>query len=246
MRSHYFTIYFICALLTLSTSAFARTPDMQLCDQSIETVSKATFVPQSVLLKIARLESGRRFQDQTVSWPWTLNNAGEGHYFSSRSAASDKLRKLLALGRKNIDVGCMQLNIRWHARYFPDIASMLSPFENVSYAAKYLEQLYHETGSWEKTVKFYHSRNPKFNSVYYAKFRDMAEPGPIELSQQLLISAALNAGQLGIFQSNKSEQGSLIWVAPQGSLLFAGAALSQPAFTDIREFRVAPLVPSLQ
>ena len=123
---------------------------------------------------------------------------------------------------------------------------MLSPFENVSYAAKYLEQLYHETGSWEKTVKFYHSRNPKFNTVYYAKFRDMAEPGPVELGQQLLISAALNAGQLGIFQSNKNEKGSLIWVAPQGSMLFAGAALSQPAFTDIREFRVAPLVPSLQ
>ena len=74
----------------------------------------------------------------------------------------------------------------------------------------------------------------------------MAEPGPVELGQQLLISAALNAGQLGIFQSNKNEKGSLIWVAPQGSLLFAGAALSQPAFTDIREFRVAPLVPSLQ
>ena len=121
MRSHYFITYFICALLTLSTSAFARTPDMQLCDQSIETVSKATFVPQSVLLKIARLRSGRRFQDQTVSWPWTLNNAGEGHYFSSRSAASDKLRKLLALGRK-------KYRRRLHAAQHPVARTLFSRY----------------------------------------------------------------------------------------------------------------------
>lgn len=246
MRPTYSTIYLIFSLLVWSTSTAAQTPDMQLCDQSIETVSKSTFVPQSVLLKIARLESGRRVQDQTVSWPWTLNNAGKGYYFSSKSAASRKLRKLRAAGKKNIDVGCMQLNIRWHSRYFADIDAMLSPFENVSYAAKYLEQLYHETGSWEKTVKYYHSRNPKFNSVYFAKFRNMAEPDLGELSQRHLASAAFNAGPLGVIQSNKSEHGSLIWVVPQGSLLIAGVALSKPAFTDIRQFRVAPLIPNLQ
>ena len=246
MQRIYSAIYVCIALMLFSGAAAAQNLDMRLCDQSINTVAKSTFVPKSTLLKIARLESGRRVQDQMVSWPWSLNSSGSGYFFASKSGAAQKLNKLMAAGKKNIDVGCMQLNIRWHARYFNSIEAMLSPFENVSYAAKYLEQLYRETGSWEKTVKFYHSRNPKFNTVYYAKFRDMAEPGPIELGQQLLISAALNAGQLGIFQSNKNEQGSLIWVAPQGSMLFAGAALSQPAFTDIREFRVAPLVPSLQ
>ena len=150
----------------------------------------------------------------------------------------------MAAGKQNIDLGCMQLNIRWHARYFTSIEAMLSPFENVSYAAKYLEQLYRETGSWEKTVKYYHSRNPKFNSVYYAKFLDMAEPDLRLLSQPTMASA--HQGVFGIMAKTARDKGSLIWVVPLGSLLFSGTAMSSPAFTDIRKFRVAPLVSSLQ
>jgi len=244
MQRIFSTLYFIGALTVFIGAAAAQNLDMRLCDQSIETVAKSTFVPKSVLLKIARLESGRRVQDQMVSWPWTLNNSGAGYFFSSKSGASEKLQKLMAAGKKNIDVGCMQLNIRWHARYFNSTSAMLSPFENVSYAAKYLEQLYRETGSWEKTIKYYHSRNPKFNSVYYAKFRDMAEPDLRQLSQPLL--ASTDQGVFSILPASARDKNSLIWVVPQGSLLFAGKAISAPAFTDIREFRVAPLVPSLQ
>ncbi len=244
MQRIYSAIYVCIALMLFSGAAAAQSLDMRLCDQSINTVAKSTFVPKSILFKIARLESGRRVQDQMVSWPWTLNNSGAGYFFASKSGAAQKLNKLMAAGKKNIDVGCMQLNIHWHARYFNSIEAMLSPFENVSYAAKYLEQLYRETESWEKTVKYYHSRNPKFNSVYYAKFRDMAEPDLRQLSQPLMASA--NQGVFGIMQTTARDKGSLIWVVPQGSLLFAGTAMSAPAFTDIREFRVAPLVPSLQ
>ena len=244
MQRIFATIYLIGALMVFGGAAAAQNLDMQLCDQSIAKVAKSTFVPRSVLVKIARLESGRRVQGQSVSWPWTLNNGGAGYFFASKSGASEKLQKLMAAGKKNVDVGCMQLNIRWHARYFNSISAMLSPFENVSYAAKYLEQLYRETGSWEKTVKYYHSRNPKFNTVYYAKFRDMAEPDLRQLSQPLLASA--DQGAFSILQATARDENSLIWVVPKGSLLFAGKAMSAPAFTDIREFRVAPLVPSLQ
>jgi hypothetical protein len=244
MQRFYSVIYLSIALMLISGAAAAQKLDMRLCDKSIETVAKSTFVPRSVLVKIARLESGRRVQDQMVSWPWTLNNAGVGQFFASKSGASEKLQKLMAAGKKNVDVGCMQLNIRWHARYFNSISAMLSPFENVSYAAKYLEQLYRETGSWEKTVKYYHSRNPKFNTVYYAKFRDMAAPDLRQLSQLLLASA--DQGAFSILQTTAHDENSLIWVVPKGALFFAGKALSTPAFTDIREFRVAPLVPSLQ
>ena len=244
MQRIFSTLYLIFALTVFGGAALAQSIDMRLCDQSIKAVAKSTFVPKSVLLKIARLESGRRVQDQMVSWPWTLNNSGAGYFFASKSDASVKLQKLMAAGKKNIDVGCMQLNIRWHARYFNTTSAMLSPFENVSYAAKYLEQLYRETGSWEKTVKYYHSRNPKFNLVYYAKFLDMAEPDLRQLSAPLL--ASTDQGVFSILPATAGDKNSLIWVVPQGSMLFDGNAISAPAFTDIREFRVAPLVPSLQ
>ena len=66
----------------------------------------------------------------------------------------------------------MQLNIKWHADFFHSPEQMINPLDNVRYAARYLEQLYKETGSWETAVKFYHSRNSKFNTVYYAKYKD--------------------------------------------------------------------------
>ena len=88
----------------------------------------------------------------------------------SEADALDLLTKLSNSGKTNVDVGCMQLNIKWHAKYFSNFSEMLSPTHNTLYAAKYLEQLYKETGSWMKAVKYYHSRNPKYNELYYAKF----------------------------------------------------------------------------
>ena len=76
MQRIFSTLYLIFALMVFGGAALAQSLDRRLCDQSIKAVAKSTFVPKSVLLKIARLESGRRVQDQMVSWPWTLNNSG--------------------------------------------------------------------------------------------------------------------------------------------------------------------------
>ena len=96
--------------------------------------------------------------------------AAKGIFLDSEADALDLLTKLSNSGKTNVDVGCMQLNIKWHAKYFSNFSEMLSPTHNTLYAAKYLEQLYKETGSWMKAVKYYHSRNPKYNELYYAKF----------------------------------------------------------------------------
>ena len=98
MQRIYSAICVCIALMLFSSAAVAQNLDMRLCDQSIEKVTRSTFVPKSILLKIARLESGRRVQDQMVSWPWTLNNSGAGYFFASKSGASKKLQKLMAAG----------------------------------------------------------------------------------------------------------------------------------------------------
>ena len=152
MQRIYSAIYVCIALMLFSGAAAAQNLDMRLCDLSINTVAKSTFVPKSILFKIARLESGRRVQDQMVSWPWTLNNSGAGYFFASKSGAAQKLNKLMAAGKKNIDVGCMQLNIRWHAPYFNSTEAMLTPFENVSYAAKILNNCIAKPGLGKKRL----------------------------------------------------------------------------------------------
>ena len=48
---------------------------------------------------------------------------------------------------------------------------MMDPYRNIRYAARYLEELYQETGTWEKAVRYYHSRNSKYHNIYFCKIQ---------------------------------------------------------------------------
>ena len=127
---------------------------------------------------------------------------------------------------------------------------MLSPEYNTLYAAKYLEQLYKETGSWMKAVKYYHSRNPKYNERYYAKFSKLPNFDTITMirtkpsRRPVLIPhpAPERAPEMPRVFSAERAKSVLFWTAPQGPLvLTAQLDLSQPAFTDLRKFKGKPL-----
>lgn len=235
------------ALLTTATlfwigaSATVHASVTKLCDASIESVAQTTSVPKEVLYKIVRLESGRRVKGEHISWPWSLNNAGKGYFLETKTEALNKLGDLIALGKKNIDVGCMQLNLRWHSRYFDSLEEMVSPAENVSYAAKFLEQLYKETGSWEKAVRFYHSRNSKHNEIYYAKYQKM--PIPEGLQRAEIVSAPQIAKLASeVVKPTDAVNSSLFWLTPKGSMIdFVPNSGGGPAFADLRDFKVPPL-----
>ncbi len=53
--------------------------------------------------------------------------AAKGIFLDSEADALDLLTKLSNSGKTNVDVGCMQLNIKWHAKYFSNFSEMLSP-----------------------------------------------------------------------------------------------------------------------
>ena len=175
-----------------------------------------------------------------VSWPWSINNEGKGYFLKDSTTALSMLSSLVAQGKTNIDVGCMQLNIRWHADFFDSLQQMMNPLDNVRYAARYLEQLYKETGSWEKAVKFYHSRNAKFNSVYYAKYKKIKLPDTGTSLASLRPSQTTTSFQDSTIQSLST---SLFWTSSTGIFIQIGDqnGLSQ-AFADIRNFRVPPLL----
>lgn len=48
-------------------------------------------VPSEVLYSVALQESGTRLRGQLVPWPWTLNVAGAGYRFATRSDACKAL-----------------------------------------------------------------------------------------------------------------------------------------------------------
>lgn len=144
-----------------------------LCDRAAATAAAETGVPLDVLRAITRTETGRRLAGGFHPWPWTMNIEGKGIWFDSRAEALAHAEKTLAAGTTSFDMGCFQVNYRWHGRNFPDLVAMIDPLESARYAARFLARLHAETGDWEKAAGFYHSRAPRFNLRYRARFAQM-------------------------------------------------------------------------
>ena len=155
----------ICAQMSVA----AILPD---CEAIAAKVESATGLPQGILASISRVESGHVWDDGLVKgWPWATNNRGKGKYFDSREEALSYIKKVIASGDHNIDVGCMQINYRWHGKAFKSIEQMIDPAYNVPYAAKFLSILYDRHGNWDKAIRYYHSGNSKYNRGYLARVK---------------------------------------------------------------------------
>jgi hypothetical protein len=103
-------------------------------------------------------------------WPWTLNFGGDGRWFATRAEAEAALAEGIAAGRRNIDVGCFQINLRWHGSAFPAPQAMFAPDANAGYAARFLADLHAETGDWPAAAGAFHSRTAVHADRYRARF----------------------------------------------------------------------------
>ena len=104
-----------------------------------------------------------------MPWAWTLNDAGEGLFFDSKEAALGYLEDAVGDPEHSVDVGCMQVNTKWHSEGFLNIADMLDPSQNADYAAIFLLDLKAAHGSWDDAVKHYHSALPEKNIAYHQR-----------------------------------------------------------------------------
>ncbi len=161
-------------LITFSaTAAFANNghiKNARVCDEAIILASQEFDVPKTVLKAVARTESGITVDGSFVAWPWTINIEGRGLRFSSKSEAVNYFLDSYSSGARNIDLGCFQVNHRWHGDRFGSIDDMLNPKSNTRYAAKFLKELYFEFGNWTAAVGAFHSRTAKFSEKYLARY----------------------------------------------------------------------------
>jgi hypothetical protein len=142
-----------------------------ICDGAARRAAAETRVPVDVLLAITRLETGRG--KNADPWPWAVNHAGDGTWFKSEDEARSFVFSRVKRGVSNIDIGCFQINYRWHAEGFRSLDDMFDPDLNARYAAEFLMQLYREFGDWTEAAGAYHSRTPEFAQRYIAKFRGL-------------------------------------------------------------------------
>ena len=140
------------------------------CESAIASASHHSGIPAELLYALALTESGRAEAHAARPWPWTLNDGGEGRWFDTRAEAELALADLISEGRSNIDIGCFQLNLRWHGEAFLTPAEMLDPGRNADYAARFLLDLYHRSGSWDQAVASYHSATKELAEIYMNRF----------------------------------------------------------------------------
>lgn len=163
---HVFLHLALAVVFAAPTTGLTRGDPAALCHDAAARAAADTGVPLDVLLAIATVETGRNDRP----WPWTVNFGGEGRWFDSAAEAAASVDEAVQQGATNIDLGCFQLNYRWHAEAFGSIDDMLDPARNAVYAAEYLSKHYAETGDWALAAAAYHSGTPEYARIYQDKF----------------------------------------------------------------------------
>lgn len=143
-------------------------PDAGACIAAIRQAEKAYGIPADLLLAIGLQEAGIGHRGSMTVWPWSLNVEGRGYRFDTRDEAEAFLMDALEQGRQSIDVGCLQINLRWHPGAFPSPAAGFDPARNAEYAARYLRGLFDETGDWLEAAGRYHSATQELKDTYQA------------------------------------------------------------------------------
>ena len=160
----------ILLVLALAFAAPVAEARPELCEEAARRAALETGVPVDVLHAISLTETGRAHRGAMRPWPWAANIDGQGYWFDGPEAALAFARENLARGRRSFDLGCFQINWRWHGEHFHAPHALLDPLESARYAARFLTRLFDELGSWEAAAGAYHSRTPHLAERYRARF----------------------------------------------------------------------------
>lgn len=170
------------AALWVPGSGSASVPAARICDEAATIAAGETGVPVAVLRSITRTETGRARAGVLQPWPWTVNMEGTGKWFETEDEARAYVFRHFKRGARSFDVGCFQINYKWHGQAFRSIDEMFDPLANARYAAAFLNRLHAETGDWSQAAGAYHSRTPEYARRYRSRFdrirRDMQRQPP--------------------------------------------------------------------
>jgi soluble lytic murein transglycosylase-like protein len=140
-------------------AAGAESDAWSLCGAAIAAAERKAGLPPHLLKAIALAEAGRWHDASEVlaPWPWTVMAEGEGRFLATKAQAITAVRALHERNIRNIDVGCMQVNLHYHPAAFADLDEAFDPIANATYAAQFLQALFRDSGSWANAVARYHA-----------------------------------------------------------------------------------------
>ncbi|MDF1610109.1 transglycosylase SLT domain-containing protein [Hoeflea sp. YIM 152468] len=124
-----------------------------VCEAEILAAARTWGVPPGILHSVGLTETGRK----GALYPYALNIEGRTVYARNRGEALRAFERARAEGKTLIDLGCMQINHRYHGAEFTSVDAMLDPRANVEYAARFLARLHDRHETWTMAVARYHA-----------------------------------------------------------------------------------------
>ena len=110
-------------------------------------------VPLGVLYAVGLSETGRKGSLN----PYALNVDGRTVLATDLRNAMSRFSEAKGKGAKLVDLGCMQINHRYHGDKFSSVEAMFDPARNVDYAARFLKELRTREGNWTMAVARYNA-----------------------------------------------------------------------------------------
>ncbi len=123
------------------------------CEPEILRAADRYGVPVGILYAVGLTETGKKGTLQ----PNALNIEGKAVFPRNPTEALQAFESARSEGKTLIDLGCMQINFRYHAAEFRSVRDMLDPRLNVDYAARFLVSLRKRHESWSMAVARYHA-----------------------------------------------------------------------------------------
>ncbi len=233
-----------CAALAPAPGARAQPEDAaaDLCERAIVNGARRGGVPPEVLYAVALTETGRKSEGRLRPYPWAINREGKGYWFDTREQALAFAEDSLAQGRKSFDVGCVQINYRWHGHAFPSLDDMFDPEWTATYAAQFLRTLYEERGDWSAAAGAYHSLTPELAEIYRARFDRMVVDHAPSLDAEALVATA--TATLAGTRSSRAERRAAQRQAMAERIRLAGPP-PEPVMGSLAGLANAPAGPGL-
>ena len=152
VKKHLIRILILLAIsssLSFGSSA-ART---LVCEKHLAIAAKKYAVPLAVLYAVGLTESGWKGRLH----PHALNVEGKTYFPKNVREAINVFSTARREGKVLIDLGCMQINHKYHRQEFGSLKAMLDPAKNVDYSARFLRRLKNRHGTWSVAVARYHA-----------------------------------------------------------------------------------------
>ena len=123
------------------------------CESQIAAAAQRYQIPLAVFYAVGLNETGGRNGLQ----PYSLNIDGRSSINGSLEQGLAAFETARRNGAKLIDVGCMQINYKYHGDKFSSVTEMFDPVHNIDYAARFLKELRAREGTWTLAVARYNA-----------------------------------------------------------------------------------------